>query len=52
MHNQSENDDIPEEPEKLRLASIIVWILQFFIWKDIIDNIIYTSVSRDQNSNQ
>ena len=26
IHNQSENDDIPEEPKKLRFASIFISI--------------------------
>ena len=26
IRNQSENDDIPEESEKLRFAPIIIWI--------------------------
>ena len=42
----------PEEPKKLRFAPIIIWIYNFSFIKDIIDNIIYTSVPRDQNSHQ
>ena len=45
------NDDILEEPKKVRSASIIVLLIFHFI-KDIIDNIIYTSVLRDQNSHK
>ena len=39
--NQSENDDISQEPENLRLAPIIIFfILHFAFLIDIIDNII------------
>jgi len=38
MRNQSENDDIPQEPENLRFAPIIFFYFAFLI--DMIDNII------------
>ena len=28
-HNQSENDDIPQEPENLRFAPIIIFFIYF-----------------------
>ena len=48
----SENYDIPEEPEKLRFASFIIWLHNILFIIDIIDNIFDTSVSLDQNFNQ
>jgi len=41
---QSENDDIPQKPENLRFAPIIIlFILHFAFLIDIIDNIITIS---------
>ena len=39
-NTQSENDDIPQEPENLRFAPIIIFIFYFSFLVDIIDNII------------
>jgi len=43
MRNPSENNDIPEEPEKLKFAPVIIWILLLSFLIDIIDNIVYAS---------
>ena len=40
IRNQSEDNDIPQEPENLRFAPIIMFILDFGFLIDIIDNII------------
>ena len=47
MRNQSENDNIPEEPENLRFATVIILQFNFAFLIDIIDNIIIKAVSRD-----
>ena len=54
IRNQPENDDIPEEPAKLRFAPYyyLNFINNILYLIDIIDNIVYRSVSRDQNSYQ
>ena len=51
MRNQSENDDIPEEPENLGFASFLFEFNNFSFLINMIDNIIYNSESCDQNSN-
>ena len=51
MRNQSENDDIPEEPENLGFASFLFEFNNFSFLINMIDNIIYKSESCDQNSN-
>ena len=52
IRNQYENNDIPEEPEKLKFAPIIFELNNFSFLIDIIDNIIYASGTCHQNSNQ
>ena len=39
IRNQSENDDIPEKPEKLRFALVIIYNFNFAFLIDIIDKI-------------
>ena len=48
---QSENDNIPQEPENLRFVPVINFFYFAFLIV-IIDNIIDMSVSCDQNSHQ
>ena len=45
---QSENDNIPESLKNLGLLLLLSKFNNFSSIKDIIDNIIYTPVSRDQ----
>ena len=45
---QSENDNIPESLKNLGLLLLLSKFNNFASIKDIIDNIIYTPVSRDQ----
>jgi len=52
INNQSEKNNNPEEPQNLWFAPIIIKIITFFISSQIIDNIINTSVLRDQNFHQ
>ena len=52
IHNQSENDNIPEEPKQLRLLLLLFEFNTFSFLKDIIYSIIYMSISCDQNSHQ
>ena len=49
VRNQSENDDIPEEPEKRRVGSFYLYLIKISFLIYLIYNIIDTSVSRDQN---
>ena len=46
IQNQSKNDYIPQEPENLRFAPVIVFNFDFAFWIDIIDNIIAYSPYR------
>jgi len=53
INNQSENEDIPEKPNcNLGFFPIIILWFLFLLLIDIIDNIIYKSVWRHQNSHQ
>ena len=40
IRNQSENDNIPQEPENLRFAPIIYFLIILHFLIDLIDNII------------
>ena len=44
MRNQTENDYIPQEPENLRFAPVIIFYFYFVFLIDIIDNTIITYV--------
>ena len=44
IRNQSENDYIPQEPENLRFAPVIIFLFLFCILIDTIDNIITYSL--------
>jgi len=43
IRNQSENDDIPQEPENLRFAPFIIYNFYFAFLIDIVDKIIVYS---------
>ena len=52
MRNQSDNNDIPEEPGNSSLPLLLFEFNNFSVLIDIIDNIIYASGTCHQNSNQ
>ena len=52
VRNLSENNDIPEEPENSGLLLLLFKSNNFSFLIHIIDNIINTSVSFEQNSHQ